>query len=72
MSEPTQHMTEAVTQGYCKFPESSMKASRDELDDLKLKMKETYQKTSKVTYLSLRQSVLLTLAASPIQTETHC
>jgi hypothetical protein len=38
MSEPTQHMTEAVTQGYCKFPESSMKASRDELDDLKLKI----------------------------------
>jgi carotenoid cleavage dioxygenase-like enzyme len=38
MSEPTQHMTEDVTQGYCKFPESSMKASRDELDDLKLKI----------------------------------
>ncbi|HAZ49648.1 MAG TPA: lignostilbene-alpha,beta-dioxygenase [Cyanobacteria bacterium UBA11369] len=38
MSEITQHLTEAVAQSYCKVPESIMKASQDELDNVKLEI----------------------------------
>lgn len=38
MNQPTENSTEAMTQDYCKVPESIMKASRDELDNVKLKI----------------------------------
>jgi carotenoid cleavage dioxygenase-like enzyme len=38
MHQPTQHLTEALIQEYCEVSESIMRASRDELDDLKLEI----------------------------------
>lgn len=38
MNQPTQNQIKTVTQDYCKVPESIMRASQDELDNLKLEI----------------------------------